>query len=98
MGTVIHPSYTKDGLKNIGRMMNMILDTKKSLLGSQQCLRFFIWFIMTLSYKMRPTLLQNAKKFYYKMGLIFHSKVQQFDEQSLKNTLVLLENVTILTK
>ena len=72
----------------------MVLDTKTSLLGNQQYLRFYIWFIMILSYKMRPTFLQNATKFYYKMGLIFYSKMHQ----SLKNTLVLLENVSILAK
>ena len=43
----------------------------------------------------------NTKKFYYKMCLIFYSKMRQFKskmQQSLKNTLVLLENVTVRTK
>ena len=71
-------SYThfkNGGLRDIGYSMGMVLDTKKSVFGSQQRSRFYIWFIMTIYYKMRQLLLQNAraillqnvKKVYYNM-------------------------------
>ena len=48
-------SYThfkNGGLRDIGYSMNMVLDTKKSVFRSQWWLRFHIWFIMTIYYKM----------------------------------------------
>ena len=47
-------------LRNVGHSMRMVLDTKKSNVANQLCLRFHIWFIMTLYYKVGQTLLQNA--------------------------------------
>ena len=46
-------------LRRKGHSISMVLDTKKSSFENQKCLRFHIWFIMTLYYKMRQTL-QNA--------------------------------------
>ena len=67
----------------------MVLDIRKSNLGSQQWLRFHFGFIMTLNYTMRLILLrnatavslQNATKVYYKMSLV-----------------ILLLNATFITK
>ena len=44
----------------IRHIMTIILDTKKSNFGTQYWLWFHIWYIMTLYYKMRLILLQNA--------------------------------------
>ena len=72
------------GLRNIQRTMSMLLDT-----------RFHIWLIMTLYYKMRQILLQNATaillqnatEVYYKMRQVFYYKMRQ-----------LLQNSTVITK
>ena len=63
----------------------MVLDTKKSNFGNQQCLRFHIWFTVALFYKIRHTLienatailLQNATRVYYKMRQVFYNKIRQ---------------------
>ena len=55
--------------------MSMVLDIRKCNFGSQQCLWFHIWFILTVYYKMQQILLQNgtgillrnATKVYYRM-------------------------------
>ena len=57
---VTHPPSKKEGLRNIGHSMSLVLDTKKFNFGNQQYLRFHIWFTVTLYYKMRRTLLQNT--------------------------------------
>ena len=51
-GTVIHPPSKKEGLRNIGHNMSMVLDTKKSNFGNQKFLRFHILLIRILYYKM----------------------------------------------
>ena len=62
-----HERVKMEGLRNIGHSMNLVLDTKKSNFRNQKCLRFYISFIMTLYYKMRPL-------FYYKMRERFITK------------------------
>ena len=74
--------------------MNMVLDTKK--FRNQNFLRFHIWFIMTLYYKKRQTLLQiataillqNAADVNYRMHQVF----------LLQNVSVLVQNVIVITK
>ena len=56
-------SYThlkNERLRGIEYSISMVLDTKKSVFGSQKWSRFHIWFIMALYYKMRQL-------FYYKI-------------------------------
>ena len=63
------------GLRDIQRSMSLLLDT-----------RFHIWLIMTLYYKMRQILLQNATvillqiatEVYYKKPQVFCYKMRQF--------------------
>ena len=84
-GGVTHPPSKKKGARNIRHSMSMVLDTKKSNFRNQQYLQFYIWFIMTLHYKMQQALLQNmtavllqnAKKFYYKMCQVFYYKLRK---------------------
>ena len=80
---VAHPPSNGEGLRDIQHSMSMVLDT-----------RFHIWFIMTLYYKMRQILLQNATaillqnatEVYYKMRQVFYYKMRQ-----------LLQNATFIT-
>ena len=51
---------TSKGLSHIGNIMSMVLGTNKFVLGSQEWLRFHIWIIITLYYKMWKKLLQNT--------------------------------------
>ena len=51
--------------------MSIVLDRKKSNLGSPHWLKFQIWFIVTLNYKIRQILLQNVTKVYHKMRQVF---------------------------
>ena len=51
--------------------MNKMLDMKKPIFGSQQWLRFHIWFITTLYCKM-------LQIFYYKMQKKFNTKFVRF--------------------
>ena len=77
-GSAVHPPSNGAGLRDIQQSMSKILDT-----------RFNIWFIMTLYYKTRQILLQNATaillqnttEVYYKMRQVF-----------------LLQNATFITK
>ena len=85
----------------------MVLDKKKSNFGNQQCLRFHIWFIMILYYKMLQTLLQNATvilsqnatNFCFKMCQVFYHKIRYYKvrrcyykmQQLLQNTSILLQ-------
>ena len=66
----------KEGIRNIGHGMSIILNTKKSNFGNQQCLRFHTWFIISFwhfitkcdSYfitKCDKGLLQNAPDMFY---------------------------------
>ena len=74
-GSVAGPTSNGKWFRGIQHTMNMVLDT-----------RFHIWFIMTLYYKLRQILLQNARaillqnatKIYYKMRQVFHYKMRQF--------------------
>ena len=97
-----------EGLKNSGHSMGMLLDTKKFNFESQQWLRFHIWFIMTLYYKMRQLLLQNTTAIIsqnvtivcQKMRQVFYYKIPQFYYKMrhlLQNTLILLQNATVIT-
>ena len=62
-GTVIHPPSKEEGLNDIGYIMRTVLgnkisiDTRKSILEGQQWLRFHVWFIIRLYYKMKQMLL-----------------------------------------
>ena len=66
--------------------MVMVLDTSKYILGSQQWLQLHIWLLMTLNYKIRQILLQNATaillqdmaKVYCKMRQDFYYKLRRF--------------------
>ena len=62
-----HKRVKMEGLRNIGHSMNLVLDTKKSNFRNQKWSRFYISFIMTLYYKIRPL-------FYYKMRERFITK------------------------
>ena len=61
--------------RDIKHKITMVQDTRKPNYGSQESSWFDIWFTMTLYYKMRQKLLQNANcillqnttKIYYKM-------------------------------
>ena len=75
-GSVLRPPSNSEVLRNIQRNMSMLLDT-----------RFHIWLIMTLYFKMRQILLQNATEVYYKMRQVFYYKMRQ-----------LLQNSTVITK
>ena len=85
-GTIIHPPSNEKGLRDIGHSMSMVLDTRKSVFGRQRWLQFPISFIMTLYYKIRQILLQNATamllqngiKVCYKMHQVFYYKMWQF--------------------
>ena len=66
-GSVLGPPSNIEVLRDIQRNMSMLLDT-----------RFHIWLIMTLYYKMRQILLQNATEVYYKMCQVFYYKMRQF--------------------
>ena len=82
--------------------MSIVLETKKSNFGNQQCLRFHIWFIITLYYKMRHillqnetgSLLQNVTTVHYKMDQLLCYKMRQL----LQNVSILLQNATVITK
>ena len=89
MGRVTNPPSKKEELRNIGRSLSMVLDTKKSNFGKQQCLRFHIWFIVTLYYKMWQTLLLNLTAIL----------LQNATKGLLQNASgVLLQNETVITK
>ena len=74
-GSVERPTSNGEGFRGIQYSMSMVLDT-----------RFHIWFIMTLYYKMRQILLQNATgillqnptKIYYNMRQVFYYKMRRF--------------------
>ena len=68
--------------------MSVVLDTKKSNFENQACLRFHIWFVMSLHYKMR-------QRFYYKMQ---QSLLQNSSSVLLQNVKVLLQNLSVITK
>ena len=60
----------------------------KSNFENQTCLRFYIWFVMSLHYKMR-------QRFYYKMQ---QSLLQFSSSVLLQNVTVLLQNFSVITK
>ena len=75
--------------------MRIVLDTKRSIFGSQHWLWFNIWFIMILYYKMRQIfknvtaiLLQNATEVFLQnaSGFLF------------QNVTLSLQNATHITK
>ena len=56
---------------------------------------------MTLYYKMRQILLQNATEAYYKMRQVFYYKIRQYYykmRQLLENATILLQNETVIAK
>ena len=72
-------------------------------------LLFYIWFIMTVYYKMRQILLQNTKaillqkatEVYNKMGQVFYYKMWQFYYkywQLLQIATILSQNATVITR
>ena len=73
------------GLRDIQHNMSMVLDT-----------RFHIWFIMTVYYKMRQILLQNA------IAILLHkcdrSLLQNAPGFLLQNATVLLQNAAVIAK
>ena len=58
-------------------------------------LRFHIWLITTLYYKMRQILLKMPQQFYFKMLQKFVTKSLDF---LLQNATILLQNMTVITK
>ena len=66
IATEIHPHSKIEVPSDIRHKMSIVLDTRKSNFGSQQWLRFHIWFIMTLCCKMR-----------HKIRQLFYSKIRQ---------------------
>ena len=84
-GSVVRPPSNDEGLKDIQHSMSMVLDT----------MGFHILFIMTVYYKMRQL-------FYYKMRQKFITKCVRFFitklRQLLKNAMILLQNVAVITK
>ena len=96
-GSAVPPTSNGEGLRNIQHSMSIVLD-----------MRFYIWFILTIYYKMRQVLWQNAtaillqnvtevyhkmhQVFYYKMDKVFYYKMQQFYYKMWQ----LLQNVMIL--
>ena len=100
----------KKGLKNVS--MNKVLDIRESTFGIQEWLRFHIWFIITLYYKMwqillqnaTAILLQNATKVYYR---VFITKYNSFIPNCKSNYKMLrffykkrqlLQHATLITK
>ena len=92
--SVVRPPSNGEGFKNIQHIMSLILNT-----------RFYIWFIMTVYYKMRQillqnataTLLQNTTEGYYKLSQVFYYKMRQFYykmRQLLQIATILLQNAT----
>ena len=80
-------------MRDIENGMSIVPNAKKSVLGSPQLLRFHIWFLLTLYYKIRQILqnasgflLQNVTKVYYKVCR-FYYKLRQ-----------LLQTATFTTK
>ena len=88
------------GLENIALSMNKVLDAKIQIyIWVSTVVKVYIWFTMTLYYKMWQillqnatfTLLQNATKVYYKMCQVFYYEKWQFYykiQQLLQNALV----------
>ena len=79
----------------------MVLDTNQLNFGGQEWLQFHIWFIMTLYYKIRQILLQNATTIllqnvssFLLQNAKFHYKIRQL----LQNALILLQIATVVTK
>ena len=97
-GSAVHAHSSGKELRDIQHSRSMILDR-----------RFYIWFIMTLYFKMREILLQNTTADYYKMRHKFITKCVRFFcckmpqfycrmRQLLQNATIILQNATIITK
>ena len=75
---------------------------KKSILASQQWLRFHIWFIMILCCKIRQILLQNTTAILLQNMTKVISKCVRFFitkcDSLLQNASISLQNVTVITK
>ena len=96
-GSVERPPSNGERFRDIHHSMGTVLDPG-----------FYIWFTMTLYYKMRPILLQNATaillqnatRVYYKMRQAFHYKMWQFYykmRQLLQLAMILLQNAMFIT-
>ena len=105
--TVIHHPSKNKGLRNIWRIMRMVIHTKRSFFGSQQWLQVNIWLIMTLYHKMwqislqnaTAILLQNVAKLVKKYVRFFISKSDSSQIwQLLQNASILLQNAAFITK
>ena len=90
------PLSEGEGLKNIGHSMKI-----KNLIFGVNSVKFHIWFVMTVFYKMwqillqnaTAILLQNATEVYYKMRQVFYYKMRQFYYKMRQ----LLQNATFIT-
>ena len=72
----------------------MVPDTNKSIFEGQQSLQFHILHIMTIYYKMRQVLLQNATRIYFEMRQVFYYKMRQF----YYKVWILLQSATFIKK
>ena len=89
-GSAVHAHSSGKELRDIQHSTSMILDR-----------RFYIWFIMTLYFKMREILLQNTTADYYKMRHKFITKCVRFFcckmPQFYCRMRQLLQNATFIT-
>ena len=93
-GIVTRPPSNDKVLRNIRHR-----DTRKSVFGSEQWLRFHIWFIITLSYKLQQTFYYKRLQVYYKMcPVTLLSVLLQNETVLLQNATVLLQNGTVLSQ
>ena len=82
--SVVRPPSNGEGLRDIQHSMSMALD-----------MRFHIWFIMTVCYKMRLILLQNTTAILLQNTT---SLLQNASGLLLQNATVLSQNVPVITK
>ena len=91
-GSVVRPPSNGEELTDIQHSMSVVLNT-----------RFHIWFIVTVYYKMRQILLQNATDIITKWDSYFIAKCDRSLLQNtsgflLQNETILLQNATVITK
>ena len=79
----LRPPSNRKELRDIQHSMSIVLD-----------MRFHIWFIMTLYYKMRQKLLQNATAILLQNVTEVYYKIRRF---LLQNATVLLQKTQVIT-
>ena len=79
---------------DVGHCMNMVLDKRKPVLGSQQWLQLHISFIMRLYYKIR-CYSKVRQLFYYK---IWQKSITTYVRFFLQNATVSLQNGMFISK